>query len=228
MAQLVRCCEALKEVCVAYDIPLISGKDSMKNDYKIGDTKISIPPTVLFTAAAILDDATRVVSMDVKRPGDAVYVLGETHDELGGSEYLALSGQLGDKVPVVDPAQARARYEALHEAINTGLVASCHDCSDGGLGAALAESAFAGGFGMDVDLAPLGIGDSIVALFSESQSRFVATVNPAHTAAFETLMNATGCYRIGEVTEAQRLVIKGAVDASLAELKEAWQAPLRY
>lgn len=228
MAQLVRCCEALKEVCVAYDIPLISGKDSMKNDYKIGDTKISIPPTVLFTAAAILDDATRVVSMDVKRPGDVVYVLGETHDELGGSEYLALSGQLGDKVPVVDPTQARARYEALHQAINTGLVASCHDCSDGGLGAALAESAFAGGYGMDLDLAPLGLDDPIVALFSESQSRFVVTMRPDHSAAFEALMNATGCYKVGEVTDTPRLVIKGAVDASLAELKEAWQAPLRY
>jgi phosphoribosylformylglycinamidine synthase len=182
----------------------------------------------LFTAAAILDDATRVVSMDVKRPGDTVYVLGETRDELGGSEYLALSGQLGDKVPVVDPVQARARYEALHAAINTGLVASCHDCSDGGLGAALAESAFAGGFGMNLDLAPLGVENAIVTLFSETQSRFVATVNPEHSAAFESLMNATGCYKIGDVTQAPRLVVKGAVDASLAELKDAWQAPLRY
>ncbi|MBX3179990.1 MAG: phosphoribosylformylglycinamidine synthase [Candidatus Hydrogenedentes bacterium] len=232
MAQLVRCCEALKETCVAYDIPLISGKDSMKNDYKIGDTKISIPPTVLFTAAAILDDATRVVSMDAKRAGDAVYVLGETRNELGGSEYLALSGQLGDNVPVVDPARARARYEALHRVIAGGLVASCHDCSDGGLGAALAEVAFAGGFGMDLNLAPLGVGDDIVALFSESQSRFVATASPEHAAAFEALMDATGCYRLGEVTTGGRFVVRSAagtiVDAPIAELKEAWQAPLRY
>jgi len=128
----------------------------------------------------------------------------------------------------VDPVRAHARYEALHEAINSDLVASCHDCSDGGLGAALAESAFAGGFGMDVDLAPLGVEDAVVALFSESQSRFVATVSPENAAAFEGLMAATGCYRIGEITQAQRLVIKGAVDASLADLKEAWQAPLRY
>ena len=232
MAQLVRCCEALKEVCVAYDIPLISGKDSMKNDYKIGDTKISIPPTVLFTASAILDDAEKVVSMDVKKPGDVVYVLGETANELGGSEYLALSGQIGDTVPIVDPVRARARYEVLHQSITKGLVASCHDCSDGGLGAALAESAFAGGFGMTLDLAPLGVAEDQVALFSESQSRFVATVSPENAEAFEAVMADTGCLRLGVVTEAKQLVVKGAggvvVDASLADLKEAWQAPLRY
>jgi len=232
MAQLVRCCEALKEVCVAYDIPLISGKDSMKNDYKIGDTKISIPPTVLFTASAILDDADQVVTMDVKRPGDTVYVLGETKDELGGSEYLSLSQQLGDRVPTVDPLRARARYEALHQAITQGLVASCHDCSDGGLGAALAESAFAGGFGMKVDLAPLGLENDQVALFSESQSRFVATVPADKVSAFEALMNDTGCYALGQVTEVPQLVIAGTsgtvVDAPLAELKAAWQAPLNY
>lgn len=232
MAQLVRCCEALKAVCVAYDIPLISGKDSMKNDYKIGDTKISIPPTVLFTAAAILDDATQVVSMDVKKPGDVVYVLGETHNEMGGSEYLALAGQLGDNVPVVDTVRARARYEALHEAIAGGLVASCHDCSDGGLGAALAETAFAGGYGMALDLAPLGLDNDIVALFSESQSRFVVTVAPAHAKAFEALMDNTGCYRLGEVTEETRFVVQGTagtvVNAPITALKEAWQAPLRY
>ncbi len=232
MAQLVRCCEALKETCVAYDIPLISGKDSMKNDYKIGDTKISIPPTVLFTASAILDDATQVVSMDVKKPGDVVYVLGETKDELGGSEFLALSGQLGDTVPTVDPEGARARYEALHQAIATGLVASCHDCSDGGLGAALAETAFAGGFGMKIDITSLGVANDQVTLFSETQSRFVATVSPDHVKAFEALMNPTGCYPLGAVTEEAQLVVTGTngivIDAPLDELKAAWQAPLHY
>ncbi|HOQ90876.1 MAG TPA: AIR synthase-related protein, partial [Candidatus Hydrogenedentes bacterium] len=86
LAQLVIACETLYDLCVAYGIPLISGKDSMKNDYKLGDVKISIPPTVLFTAAAIIEDVRRCVTMDVKRPGDLVFALGETHDEMGGSE----------------------------------------------------------------------------------------------------------------------------------------------
>ena len=139
LAQLVRTCEALYDTCVAYDIPLISGKDSMKNDYKIGGTKISIPPTVLFTAAAILDDVAKCVSMDVKRPGDLLYLLGDTQAELGGSEYAALLSQSGGQVPVVRPRLARPLYERLNLAIERGLVASCHDLSDGGLAAALAR-----------------------------------------------------------------------------------------
>lgn len=232
MAQLVRTCEALYDVCVAYGIPLISGKDSMKNDYKIGDTKISIPPTVLFTAAAVLDDATRVVSMDVKNPGDVVYVVGETKDELGGSEYLALRGDTGGQVPTVDPARNRALYTRLADAIAQGLVASAHDCSDGGLAAALAESAFAGGLGMEIDLAPLAPLDNISALFSESQGRLVVTVPQDKAAAFEATLQGSPTIRLGQVTNNDRFLIHAhhqrSIDASLAELKEAWQSPLRW
>jgi phosphoribosylformylglycinamidine synthase subunit PurSL len=232
LGQLVRCCEALREVCLAYDIPLISGKDSMKNDYKIGDTKISIPPTVLFTAAAIIEDVNRVVTMEVKSAGDRVYVLGETRTEMGGSEYLALHSQLGVSVPRVDPHTARALYERLSDAIARGLVASCHDCSDGGLGVALAESAFAGGFGMDLDLRPLKVGNDVAALFSESQSRFVVTVAPENKEAFESAMKPTSTYPVGAVTEAPFLKITGnggqLMDVPISELKEAWQQTLRW
>ena len=232
LAQLVRCCEALYDTCFAYDIPLISGKDSMKNDYKIGGTKISIPPTVLFTAVAMLDDVAKVVSMDVKNPGDIVYVLGDTKDEMGGSEYLALRNQLGVNVPKVDPAAARALYDRLAGAIQAGLVASCHDCSDGGLAVALAESAFAGGYGMEVDITPLGLESNVVALFSESQSRFVVTVPREKARAFETALAESPCRRIGEVTVEAALTILGRggarVAAPLAALKEAWKQPLRW
>ncbi len=232
LAQLVRTCEALYDVCIAYDIPLISGKDSMKNDYKIGDTKISIPPTVLFTSVAVMEDVTKAVSMDVKNPGDVVYVLGETKDEMGGSEYLALRGQLGVNVPKVDVKTARALYEKLNRAIEAGLVASCHDCSDGGLGVALAESAFAGGWGMKIDIVPLGIESNVVTLFSESQSRFVATVPKRHAAAFENMLAGSYCLRLGEVVPETKLTVLGRygakLEAPLAELKEAWQRPLRF
>ena len=232
LAQLVRACEALYDLCVAYDIPLISGKDSMKNDYKIGDTKISIPPTVLFTAAAVIEDVTRVATMDAKRAGDYVYVVGETLDELGGSEYAALRGLAGGTAPQVSPLGARAIYERLHKAITGGLVASCHDCSDGGLGVALAESAFAGGLGMDVDVSGLGVDSAVTALFSESQSRFVVTVNPANLLAFEAVMTGSPLYRIGAVTAEPVLRVEcpggGRVDAPVAELKAAWKAPLAW
>ena len=232
LAQLVRCCEALKDVCVAYDIPLISGKDSMKNDYKIGDTKISIPPTVLFTASAVMEDVSKCVSMDAKSDGDVVYLLGETRDEMGGSEYLALKGQLGANVPTVDSVSARARYEALHGVMMQGLVRSCHDCSDGGLGAALAETAGAGRLGMNLDIAPLGLDNPLIALFSESQSRFVVTVSPEQTEAFETFMGATGCIRLGVVTEAKEFIVRDGdaalIHAEIEDLNTAWKATLDW
>lgn len=232
LGQLVRCCEALYDVCTAYGVPLISGKDSMKNDYKIGDTKISIPPTVLFTAVGFVENIDKCVSMDVKRPGDIVYVLGETKHEMGGSEYLALHGQLGSTVPTVDVKTALALYKRLSTAMEQDLVASCHDCSDGGLGAALAESAFAGGYGLDVDITPLGLRDDRVALFSESQSRFVVTVVPDRAAAFETAMAESVCIRLGQVIEEKVFKLAGhhgaRIEAPLAELKEAWQRPLRW
>ncbi len=232
LAQLVRCCEALYDVCVTYGIPLISGKDSMKNDYKIGATKISIPPTVLFTAVAMIEDVNRVVSMDVKQPGDIVYAVGRTYDEMGGSEYLALRGQLGVNVPKVYPRRVRAHYDKLSMAMTQGLIASCHDCSDGGMGVALAESAFAGGYGMDVDITRMGIESNTVALFSESQSRFVVTVPPRHAAAFEAALDGCPVTRLGEVIPEETFRLtgnKGAVIAvGLAELKEAWQRPLRW
>ncbi|MCH7959650.1 MAG: phosphoribosylformylglycinamidine synthase subunit PurL [Candidatus Hydrogenedentes bacterium] len=232
LAQLVRCCQALYDVCTAYDIPLISGKDSMKNDYKIGDIKISIPPTVLFTAVAVVDDVTKAVSMDVKRPGDLVFVVGDTRDEMGGSEYLALKGRLGTNAPSVDPVQARASYEKLGDAIQRGLVASCHDCSDGGLAVALAESAFAGGYGMDLDIASLGLDNDTVALFSETQSRFVVSCTPADAPAFQDAMRGTPCHQLGDVGSGDGFTVRNGdsflIDTTIDELKDAWKRTLNW
>lgn len=232
LAQLVQSCEALYDICLAYDIPLISGKDSMKNDYRIGDTKISIPPTLLFTAAAILEDVRQVVSMDAKRAGDKVYVLGDTFNELGGSEYFNLKGIEGGTAPTVTPDKARRLYEALHKAITQGLVASCHDCSDGGLAVALAETAFAGDLGMKLSLDSMAVEDSVVALFSESQSRFVVTVAPDQAAAFEEVLAGNACYSLGEVTEEAHFEVTcpdgRKISAALETLRNAWKQTLNW
>jgi phosphoribosylformylglycinamidine synthase II len=236
LAQLVRANQALYEYCRAYDLPCISGKDSMKNDYRVGEAKISIPPTVLFSVLGVIDDVTRVVTMDAKRPGDVVYVLGATHDELGGSEYYALLGHLGSRVPRVDSATARRLYEGISVAIAQGLVASCHDCSDGGLGVALAETAFAGGLGMDVDLRLVpGASDlrDDVTLFSETPSRFVVTARVEDTTAFEALLHGLPWAAVGQVTETQAFRVVGRsgaliVAVGIDRLKAAWQKPLAW
>jgi phosphoribosylformylglycinamidine synthase len=234
-AQLVRSNQALYEYCLAFGVPLISGKDSMKNDYQIGDTKISIPPTLLFSVIGKIDDVRRATTMDAKTPGDLVYLLGVTRDELGGSEYYALHGQIGCNVPNVDAPTALERYRAINLAQARGLIASCHDLSDGGLGVALAETAFAGGCGIDIDLrrvdAPPELADC-QRLFSESASRLLVTVHNEQRADFEAIFAGQSCACIGRVTAVPELRIVSLAGTMLVnvpcdELKAAWQAPLK-
>jgi phosphoribosylformylglycinamidine synthase subunit PurSL len=235
LAQLVRAARALHDVAVTYGVPLISGKDSMKNDYVNGAQRLSIPPTLLFSAAGIVEDVRRAVTMDVKAPGDRVYLVGATREELGGSELLAELGLAGGRVPQLDAPAAKAAYAALHRAIRSGWVRSAHDCSDGGLAVALAESAFAGGLGLELELGTLAAAEALspaALLFSESPSRLVVTVAPAHAAAFEAALAGLPCHALGHVTSGARLTARGPggapwLDASLAGLKEAWQRTLR-
>jgi len=226
----------LYDYTVAFSVPLISGKDSMKNDYVHGTTKISIPPTLLFTAIGKIEDVRKAVTMDVKAAGDLVYVLGMTRSELGGSEFYAISGEVGVHVPVVNADEALSLYKRLGKAMKKGLVRSCHDLSDGGLGVALAESAFAGGFGMVIDLKKVpveGVKQTYEALFSESASRFVVTIDPKNKEKFEKALEGIVFAEIGNVAAVDMFKIIGldnsmVVDSNLSELKEAWQKPLAW
>ena len=236
LAQLVRANRGLSDIAVAYGVPLISGKDSMKNDYQIGDTKISIPPTILFSVIGKIADVNRAVTMDAKRPGDLVYVLGTTKNELGGSEYFASKGYVGNAVPAVDIKANVTRYRALTRAIAGGLAASVHDLSDGGLGTAAAETAIAGDLGMAIDLSAVireGVDRDDFLLFSETAGRLLVTVAPGDAAAFEKAVAGTACARVGRVTEDKRLVMKGlsgavVADCSLDDITKAWRNPLMF
>ena len=234
-AQLVRANQALYDYCLAFGVPLISGKDSMKNDYMIGDTKISIPPTVLFSVIGKIEDLRKAVTMDAKAPGDLVYLLGETRDELGGSEYYALHNQVGANVPKVDAESAMQRYRTLNAAQGERLIASCHDLSDGGLAVSLAETAFAGGFGISVDLHDVPVNAAMREdrlLYSESASRLLVTVKEENSEQFEKLFAGQIFACIGEVTADEYLKITGLqgevlIRSTIDDLKEAWQSPLR-
>ncbi len=236
LAQLVRANMAIYDYTTAYGVPCISGKDSMKNDYAIGRTKISVPPTLLFSVIGKISDVRKAVTMDAKRPGDLVYILGETRDELGGSEWFAQNKAIGNNVPKVDARSAIRLYRALSGAIRAGFVASCHDCSDGGLGVALAETAFAGDLGLSVDLKKVpyrGKKRDDYVLFSETASRFVATVAPENAPAFEKLMKNNVISKIGVVASDGFLRITGLsgeriVSEKIGKLKDAWQKPLNF
>jgi len=234
LAQLVRANQALYDCATAYGIPLISGKDSMKNDTMLGDVRISIPPTVLFSIIGKIDDVRKAVSADCKSPNDLVYVVGVTRNELGGSEYFASKGFLGNEVPRVAPKRSAALYKALHKTMEERLVVSSHDCSDGGLAVALAETAFSGGLGMTVDLRKVpteGVDRDDFLLFSESQSRFVVTVHPENREAFERTLSDHDCMQVGTVRQDDRFEVIGLrgeviIQTLIQTLKEAWQKPL--
>lgn len=235
LAQLVRAARALYDYAIAFGVPCISGKDSMKNDYKVGKYRISVPPTLLFSALGRIDDVEKCVTMDAKAPGDSVYVLGVTREEMGGSQYFAMHGGVGNSVPEVNAKAATKLYNALSSAIENGLVRSCHDCSDGGLGVALAETAFAGGYGMRIslDAVPLeNLDRDDFILFSESQSRFVVTVSPDKREQFERTLAGDPFAFVGEVTADTRFEVIGlsgdtVIVADIRKLKEAWQKPLK-
>jgi phosphoribosylformylglycinamidine synthase len=175
--------------------------------------------------------------MDFKKAGNLVYIIGMTKNELGGSEYFRTRGYLGNSVPEVDPVYSKDIMDKLSGAIAGGMVRSCHDCSEGGIAVALAEMAFAGGLGADIDLEAVPLGDDIkrddYILFSESNSRFLAEVPPEKQKDFEKAMTGTDCAAIGRVTAGDKLRINGLdgsriISAALPELKEAWQKPLRW
>ena len=236
LAQLVRANMAIFDITTGYGVPCISGKDSMKNDYQIGKTKISIPPTLLFSVIGAIPDVRLAVTMDAKQPGDLVYILGETRNELGGSEWLAMNRLTGNHVPRVHAAGAVRLYRALHRAIRQGLVASCHDCSDGGMAVALAETSFAGSWGMKIDLGAVpyrGEKRNDRILFSESASRFIVTIRPENRTRFEKTLSGNRLGRIGVVTGDAFLTITGldgnpVIREKIGALKSAWQKTLNF
>ena len=238
-AQLVRSCLALKEMCLAYGIPLLSGKDSMYVDGHLagryGEThKVSALETLQFSASTLISDISRCVTLDPKAPGDRVYVLGLTRNELGGSEYYDHLGYVGLHVPQVFADQFLPMYRALSKAIENRLVASCHGIYSGGLAVHLALVAMAGNLGMTIDLSHLPLEEPMrddLALFSESAGRFIVTVSADNLQAFETLVAGHPFACIGNTTdEAGSLEIRAAsgdplLHVSIAELKNAWKKP---
>jgi len=235
LAQLVRATKSLAHFCRAFMVPCISGKDSMKNDYTGGGTKISIPPTVLFTVMGYVPDVAQVVTTDFKQPGELVYLLGVTRAELGASELADELGFTSPDVPQVEALSARRRYKTLHAAIRRGLITACHDCSDGGLAVTLAEMAIGGRLGASLDLAAApgttSLSDLEV-LYAESQSRLVVTVAPKDQAAFEECFAGQQMGLLGTVTQEPVLAMRRKEKQLCAEdvegLAQAFKATLNW
>jgi len=237
LGALVRASQACYDMAMAYETPFISGKDSLYNEFQSEGETISIPHTLLISAIGVMEDVNRAVSMDFKQAGDLIYIVGTTRNEMGGSEYFKAHGFIGNSVPIVNPAQAKEMMNRLSMATERGLVRACHDCSEGGIGVALTEMAFAGGLGANINLKAVLLGEPVdrddFILFAESNSRFLAEVAPENQNEFEKIMGGAAVAVIGQVTNNEVLEVYGlsgekVISASLGDLKEAWQKPLRW
>jgi len=246
LGQLKAAVEACYDYSKIYRTPFISGKDSMFNDFvgydeKDKKIKISVPPTLLVSSIGVVDDSSKTVDMAFKKPGDLIYLVGKTREELGGSEYFAFLGEatrkkpfIGNSVPKVDAKEARATYEKVTSAIEGGLVASSISVVNGGVGIALAKKSISSGFGLEANLKKMNtaVKRDDYLLFSESQSRLILTVSPENKIKFEKKLNGVEIALIGTVRDDSRFVIFGlsgkeVVNENVANLEKSYKETLK-
>jgi phosphoribosylformylglycinamidine synthase len=222
---LVAAALACRDGAIAYRTPFISGKDSFNNEYLGKDGgKHAIPPTLLISTIGVVEDWARGISMDLKRPGGRLYLVGPFAPALGGSHVcLAASLQHGDGVPSCAPAEALASYQALHRAVQAGRVLSLHDLSEGGLAVAAAEMCIGGRLGLALRLSGT---DPLRTCFGETTGCLVAEVAQKDMGAFEALFSGLSCIEIGGVISESLLTIQNGsenlVNLSLSDLTRAW------
>ena len=241
LGSLVRAAIACQDLAVTLRTPFISGKDSLNNEFSfVGDDgakqTISIPPSLLISAMGQIDDVSQAVTMDAKQSGNVVFLVGTTKNELGGSHFALVNELRGGQVPTVDAEAARRTFASMHEAICGGIIRSCHDLSEGGLAAAAMEMAMAGGLGMSLNIEAVCDQDvsDTVALFSESNTRFLAEVSPENANEFSNLLCNAGVpgHRLGTIGDEGRVTVHRGETLVLrvdtADAKSAWLRPLDW
>jgi len=226
LGSLKRTVQACFDYAVSYGTPFISGKDSMFNDFKGYDEKgkpinISIPPTLLISSIGVIKDVNKVVSLDLKRPNDLIYVLGETKEELGGSEYFNLHKSIGNIVPKVDAKKNKKLYDLFFKAVQSDLISSSISVGRGGLGVALAKTAMGGKLGVQIKLknVPGKVLRNDYLLYSESQGRILVSINPKNKIKFEKNFRSTTFALVGKVTNDRIFEVIGLENKKIINLK---------
>ncbi|PKL18333.1 MAG: phosphoribosylformylglycinamidine synthase [Spirochaetae bacterium HGW-Spirochaetae-5] len=245
--QLKQAAKACYDFAVAYGTPYISGKDSMFNDFKgydenFNEINISIPPTLLISSIGVMNDITKAVTIDFKIPGDLIYIIGNTGDETGGSEYNAFMGEkeqsekfIGTNIPRVNAELSKKIYKAMETAINERLAASCISIERGGFAIAAAKSAAAGILGCEIKLSGIKDNDvqrNDILLYSESQGRFLVSVNPSNRDKFENIFKDLPCHLLGNVKKESSFIIEGIsgkkiIDTDIREIDYNYKKKLK-
>ncbi len=211
------CCAA----AFTFNAPFVSGKDSLNNEYIGADgERHAVPPTLVITAVSHVPDADRCVTPDLVAAGNELLLIGATATEFAGSHLDLVQGAPPDPgvAPAPDP-DAAMRYRRLHEAMQAGLVVSCHDVSEGGLAVAMAEMCIAGRLGASIGKLPHD--DLATALFSESVGRLIVEVEPRNVAQFNRTMHDE-VLNIGEVSESGLLSLPSVEPILVADLADAF------
>jgi phosphoribosylformylglycinamidine synthase len=257
LAELVRCCQGLYEAVLAFGAPLISGKDSMKNNFDDGNLKLAIPPTLLVSCMGRVPEARFARSMEFKKAGDLIYILSAGVLGLAASHYEEFNGWQSIMLPELDLDRAPTMYRRLHIAIKSGWIRSAHDVSEGGLAVAVAESIIGSKLGASLDIGEyhqylsdlykergtqafrswdfVTRADSL--LFGEGPGHIVVSIDKANQAEFERHFEGLTVIKIGEVVNEQMLTIidgelpgseKELITLSSQALKTAWETPLPF
>ena len=243
LGQLKRAVKACYDYSLAFATPFISGKDSMFNDFQGFNQngkpiKISIPPTLLISSIAVISDINKVVSLDAKKPGDLIYILGDTFDELAGSEYFLMTNgksakyDFGNKIPQVIASKNIKLYKAYFNCVQQNLIASAISLTRGGLGLSLAKMSMGGLLGVNINLKnlPGQFSRNDFSLFSESQGRFLVTISPQNKSKFREYLKGIPIAQIGEVTNDQKFIVRDknnntAVKTDIATLLKYYRKP---
>jgi len=219
--QLKECIDGMARACRDLKIPVISGNVSLYNETK-GE---AMYPTPVVGMVGVIDDVAKHCTSGFKNEGDLVFLLGDSQtidSSIGSSEYLELAHGIIKGNPYIDLEMEIRLQRCCLEAIRRGLIKSAHDCSDGGLGVALAESCLASGLGFSsYDLEAEGRLDAT--LFGEAQSRIIVSITPKSVWKLERLATRynIAATKLGAVG-GNRLILKGYIDLSLKQLGEAW------
>ncbi|MEM2058211.1 MAG: phosphoribosylformylglycinamidine synthase subunit PurL [Thermoproteota archaeon] len=229
MGSLLKAVEACYYAAKIFQVPFISGKDSLYNESPLGP----VTPTLLITAVGIIPDVRKAVTADFKVPGDPIYVIGQTRRELGGSEYYRILNVKSGLVPRLRPSAGELPSRIIR-AIDSGVIMACHDPSEGGLAVALAEMCLASGFGAEVHTSNVPLGEPMredLVLFSESNSRFIVEVKANAEEEFCTLMEGIPHAKIGYVTKSPTFLVygfdgKSLVDVNVDVLWKTWRNAL--
>jgi len=232
LGDIVMSARGCYDAAIAFGVPFISGKDSLYNEWSDNEGKSHlIPPTLLISAIGIIDDITRCITMDFKKDDSDVFLIGQTNDELGGSEYFRMLGIIGGKVPCVNFEQAPEIMKRLHTAIQRGLILSCHDVSEGGLGLAVSEMAFSGDCGVEIDL------ENVIytgekrrfdfILFAESNTRFLLEIKKENTVKLKEIFNNLPLAKIGRTAKEKTVKIRhgtqSLIDLPIDIVRTKWR-----